>query len=64
MLRRDRMHFRDVFYCFFPFNLVTSDDIDWEFHQKLQISVVILQNKNQNAYLIKCYPERDLQTVL
>lgn len=53
-----------IVFFFSPFNLVTSVDTGWEFHQQFEIPAVILQYKNQNACLIKCYIEKDLQIVL
>lgn len=64
VLMQSRTHFSDGFHWNFSFNLVTSDDTGWEFHQQFEISEVILQYKNQNACLIKCYTEKNLQVVL
>lgn len=40
---RDSMYFKDLFYCFFHYNLVTSDDIGLEFHQKFQLLTIVIQ---------------------
>ena len=38
---RDSMCFKDLFYCFIHYNLVTSDDIGLEFHQRFEMPTVV-----------------------